>query len=155
MGRMGQQKGGGGAPERASAATRPISVELVVEVLCGVARVDFMRSAAYGSGLRRDAVEAGLTGYNGCLVALGCAVLLGPGHPATVVVAVLGAVVAVVATADSGPCWKDAGCPRWQRRSAWSRRPPRPPRPPRPCWPRRSARSPRRSAATPSRGRSC
>ena len=34
-----------------------------------------MRSAAYGFGLRRDAVEAGPAGYSGCLVALGYAVL--------------------------------------------------------------------------------
>ncbi|MFF9641886.1 urea transporter [Kitasatospora aureofaciens] len=45
---MGQQEGGGGAPEGASAAVRPISVELVVEVLRGVAQVDFVRSAVCG-----------------------------------------------------------------------------------------------------------
>ncbi|MEU4582626.1 urea transporter [Kitasatospora aureofaciens] len=70
-----------------------------------------MRSTAYGFGLRRDAVEAGLTGYNGCLVALGCAVLLGPGHPATVAVAVLGAVVAVVVTAALGALLEGRGLP--------------------------------------------
>ncbi|MFE3876836.1 urea transporter, partial [Kitasatospora sp. NPDC059146] len=112
---------------------RPLSVKLVVEVLRGVAQVDFMPSAVcgllfvvalfaagwqygvygllgsavstaagYALRLRRDTVEAGLTGYNGCLVALGCAVFLDPGDPATVVVAVLGAVVAVVVTAGLG-----------------------------------------------------
>ncbi|MFJ7244070.1 urea transporter [Kitasatospora sp. NPDC098652] len=123
--RMGLQKGGEGVPEGARPAVRPISVKLVVEVLRGVAQVNFMPSAVcgllfvvalfaagrqyglygllgsavstaagYGLRLRRDSVEAGLAGYNGCLVALACAVFLGPGHPATVVVAVLGAVVA-------------------------------------------------------------
>ncbi|MFJ9771400.1 urea transporter [Kitasatospora sp. NPDC101157] len=142
MGRMGQQMGGEGTPEGASAAARPISVELAVEVLRGVAQVDFMPSAvcglffvaalfaagwqyglygllgsavstvvAYGLGLRRDTVEAGLTGYNGCLVALGCAVFLGPGHPATVVVAVLGAAVAVVVTAGFGALLEGRGLP--------------------------------------------
>ncbi|MDH6707617.1 urea transporter [Kitasatospora sp. MAA19] len=126
---MGQKKGGSGDSEVA----RPISLTLVVEVLRGVAQVDFMPSAVCGlffvaalfaagwpygvygllgsalgtavaSGLRlaRGAVEAGLHGYNGCLVALGCAVFLGPGHPATVAVAVLGVAVAVVVTAGLG-----------------------------------------------------
>ncbi|MET9182799.1 urea transporter [Kitasatospora aureofaciens] len=70
-----------------------------------------MRSAAYGFGLRRDAVEAGPAGYSGCLVALGYAVLLGPGHPATVVVAVLGAVVAVVVAAALGALLEGRGLP--------------------------------------------
>ncbi|MEU6966455.1 urea transporter [Kitasatospora aureofaciens] len=70
-----------------------------------------MRSAAYGFGLRRDTVEAGPTGCNGCLVALGCAVLLGPGHPATVVVALPGAVVAVVVTAALGALLEGRGLP--------------------------------------------
>nr|WP_259470808.1 MULTISPECIES: urea transporter [unclassified Streptomyces] len=59
-------------------------------------------AVAYGLGLHRGAVEAGLHGYNGCLVALGCAVFLGAGQPATVAVAVLGAAVAVVVTAGLG-----------------------------------------------------
>ncbi|MFI8456139.1 urea transporter [Kitasatospora sp. NPDC085464] len=59
-------------------------------------------AVAYGLGLDRRAVRAGLHGYNGCLVALGCAVLLGAGHPATVAVAVLGSAVAVVVTAGLG-----------------------------------------------------
>ncbi|MEV7599265.1 urea transporter [Kitasatospora sp. NPDC089797] len=121
---------------------RPISVKLVVEVLRGIAQVDFMPSAVcglffvaalfaagwqyglygllgsavatavgYGLGLRRDTVEAGLAGYNGCLVALGCAVFLGPGHPATVVVAVLGAAVAVVVGAGLGALLAGRGLP--------------------------------------------
>ncbi|MFF2073934.1 urea transporter [Kitasatospora sp. NPDC058162] len=121
---------------------RPISVKLVVQVLRGVAQVDFMPSAVcglffvaalfaagwqyglygllgsavataagYGLRLRRDAVETGLTGYNGCLVALGCAVFLGPGHLATVVVAVLGAVVSVVVTAGLGALLEGRGLP--------------------------------------------
>ncbi|MBO1416678.1 urea transporter [Streptomyces sp. FH025] len=142
---MARQKGEGAsaeAPEGPSGATRPISVTLVVEVLRGVAQVDFMPSAvcglffvtalfaagwqyglygllgsavstavAYGLGLGRDTVRAGLTGYNGCLVALGCAVFLGPGHPATVVVAVLGAAVAVVVTAGLGALLEGRGIP--------------------------------------------
>ncbi|MEU9040451.1 MULTISPECIES: urea transporter [unclassified Kitasatospora] len=59
-------------------------------------------AVAHGLGLDRRAVEAGLHGYNGCLVALGCAVFLGAGHPATVAVAVLGSAVAVVVTAGLG-----------------------------------------------------
>ncbi|MFD9686105.1 urea transporter [Kitasatospora sp. NPDC059088] len=121
---------------------RPLSVKLVVEVLRGVAQVDFMPSAVcgllfvvalfaagwqygvygllgsavstaagYALRLRRDTVEAGLTGYNGCLVALGCAVFLDPGRPATVVVAVLGAVVAVVVTAGLGVLLEGRGLP--------------------------------------------
>ncbi|MFJ4187166.1 urea transporter [Kitasatospora sp. NPDC089509] len=130
---MGQLKGGEGTSEEVPGVVRPISVKLVVEVLRGIAQVDFMPSAvcglffvaalfaagwqyglygllgsavstavAHGLGLRRDTVEAGLAGYNGCLVALACAVFLGPGHPATVVVAVLGAAVAVVVAAGVG-----------------------------------------------------
>ncbi|MFD8750342.1 urea transporter [Kitasatospora sp. NPDC059577] len=59
-------------------------------------------AVAYALGLDRSAVGAGLHGYNGCLVALGCAVLLGAGQPATVVLAVLGSAAAVVATAGLG-----------------------------------------------------
>ncbi|MER6299468.1 urea transporter [Kitasatospora sp. NPDC001539] len=59
-------------------------------------------AVGYALGLRRETVEAGLAGYNGCLVALGCAVFLGPGHPATVAVAVLGSAVAVVIAAGLG-----------------------------------------------------
>ncbi|MFJ8621421.1 urea transporter [Kitasatospora sp. NPDC093550] len=59
-------------------------------------------AVAYGLGLDRSAVAAGLHGYNGCLVALGCAVFLGAGYPATASVAVLGSVVAVVVTAGLG-----------------------------------------------------
>ncbi|MFD5461615.1 urea transporter [Kitasatospora sp. NPDC127059] len=123
-------------------AVRPSLVRLAVEVLRGVAQVDFMPSAAcglffvsalfaagwqygfygllgsavstgvgYGLGLRRDTVEAGLTGYNGCLVALGCAVFLDPGHPATLVVAVLGAAVAVVVAAGVGALLDGRGLP--------------------------------------------
>ncbi|MFJ2577515.1 urea transporter [Kitasatospora aureofaciens] len=104
-----------------------------MEVLRGVAQVDFMPSAvcgmffvaalfaggrqydvygllgsavgtgvAYGLRLARDAVAAGLHGYNGCLVALSCVVFLRSGHPATVAVAVLGAAVSVVVTAGLG-----------------------------------------------------
>lgn len=139
---MGLQKGGEGASEGAPGVVRPISVKLVVEVLRGIAQVDFMPSAVcglffvaalfaagwqyglygllgsavatavgYGLGLRRDTVEAGLAGYNGCLVALGCAVFLGPGHPATVVVAVLGAAVAVVVGAGLGALLAGRGLP--------------------------------------------
>ncbi|MEU4118542.1 urea transporter [Kitasatospora sp. NPDC028055] len=68
-------------------------------------------AAGYGLRLRRDTVEAGLAGYNGCLVALACAVFLDPGHPATVVVAVLGAVVAVVVTAGLGALLEGRGLP--------------------------------------------
>ncbi|WP_045699049.1 urea transporter [Streptomyces rubellomurinus] len=49
-----------------------------------------------------DAVESGLYGYNGCLAALACAVLLDPDRPATVAVAVLGAAVTVVLSAALG-----------------------------------------------------
>ncbi|GHF35144.1 urea transporter [Kitasatospora xanthocidica] len=59
-------------------------------------------AVAYGLGLDRRAVGIGLHGYNGCLVALGCAVLLGGGRPATVAVAVLGSAVVVVVTAGLG-----------------------------------------------------
>ncbi|MGA5817540.1 urea transporter [Kitasatospora sp. NPDC094028] len=55
-----------------------------------------------GTGAASDAVEAGLHGYNGCLAALACAVLLDPDRPATVAVAVLGAAVTVVLTAALG-----------------------------------------------------
>ncbi|MEU9073344.1 urea transporter [Kitasatospora sp. NPDC048538] len=135
---MGQEKGGSGDPEVA----RPRSVGLVVEVLRGVAQVDFMPSAvcglffvaalfaagwryglygllgsavatgaAYGLGLARSTVAAGLQGYNGCLVALACAVFLGPDHPATVLVAVVGAAVAVVVTAGLGALLSGRGLP--------------------------------------------
>lgn len=123
---MAQEKDEPAAP----AATRPISLRLGIEVLRGIAQVDFLPSAvcglffvaalfaagwqygvygllgsavgtgtAYGLQLAPAAVGAGLHGYNGCLVALSCAVFLDPGHPATLVVAVLGAVVSVVLTA--------------------------------------------------------
>ncbi|WP_051710427.1 urea transporter [Streptomyces sp. NRRL S-350] len=59
-------------------------------------------AVAYGLGLDRGAIGAGLHGYNGCLVALGCAVFLEAGHPATVATAVLGCAVAVVVTAGLG-----------------------------------------------------
>ncbi|MFJ8471317.1 urea transporter [Kitasatospora sp. NPDC094011] len=139
---MGQLKGGEGASGEVPGVVRPISVKLVVEVLRGIAQVDFMLSAvcglffvaalfaagwqyglygllgsavstavAHGLGLRRDTVEAGLAGYNGCLVALACAVFLGPGHPATVVVAVLGAAVAVVVAAGVGTLLAGRGLP--------------------------------------------
>ncbi|MFE4516583.1 urea transporter [Kitasatospora sp. NPDC056783] len=68
-------------------------------------------AVAYGLGLDREAVGAGLHGYNGCLVALGCAVFLGTGHPATVAVAVLGAAVAVVVTAGVGALLAGRGLP--------------------------------------------
>ncbi|WBP86060.1 urea transporter [Kitasatospora cathayae] len=70
--------------------------------LCSLLGSIVSTAVGYGLGLRREAVEAGLVGYNGCLVALGCAVFLGPGHPVTVVVAALGAAVAAVLTAGLG-----------------------------------------------------
>ncbi|MFF4712827.1 urea transporter [Streptomyces eurythermus] len=61
--------------------------------------------AALGTGtarllhVARDRVERGLEGYNSCLVALWCAVFLGPGRPSTALLAAAGCVVTTVATA--------------------------------------------------------
>ncbi|MFE6050708.1 urea transporter [Kitasatospora sp. NPDC056446] len=126
---MGQQKGGERAAEAARPISVRVvaevlrgvaQVDFMPSVVCGLFFVAALFAAgpryglygllgsavstavAYGLGLDRAAVTAGLHGYNGCLVALGCAVFLGAGHPATVAVAVLGSAVAVVVTAGLG-----------------------------------------------------
>ncbi|GAA0628134.1 urea transporter [Streptomyces crystallinus] len=53
-------------------------------------------------GVARGRVAAGLEGFNACLVAVGCAVGLGPGHLSTALLAAAGcAVVTVVAAATA------------------------------------------------------
>lgn len=53
-------------------------------------------------GVERARITAGLEGFNACLVALCCAVGLGPGHPSTALLAAGGcAVVTVVAAATA------------------------------------------------------
>ncbi|AYG79361.1 Urea transporter [Streptomyces hundungensis] len=50
-------------------------------------------------GVDRSRVAAGLEGFNACLVAVGFAVLLGPAHPSTMVLAAGGCAVVTVVTA--------------------------------------------------------
>ncbi|MFI0162976.1 urea transporter [Streptomyces sp. NPDC017095] len=64
-----------------------------------------LAGAALGTGtarllhVARDRVEQGLEGFNSCLLALWCAVFLGPGRPGTALLAAAGCVVTVVVTA--------------------------------------------------------
>ncbi|MFD9822241.1 urea transporter [Streptomyces violascens] len=54
---------------------------------------------AYALGGDRDRIEAGLEGFNGCLVALSFAVFLGADHLSSVLLAIGGSVTVVVVTA--------------------------------------------------------
>nr|WP_202446929.1 urea transporter [Streptomyces sp. SID5468] len=56
-------------------------------------------ATARALGVGRDRLDAGLEGFNACLVAAGCAVLLDGTRPVTAVVAAFGAVVVTVVTA--------------------------------------------------------
>ncbi|WP_078971245.1 urea transporter [Streptomyces chattanoogensis] len=49
-------------------------------------------------GADRDRITAGLEGFNSCLVAVGCAVFLGPHHPSTAVLALTGSAVVTILT---------------------------------------------------------
>ncbi|GAB2792733.1 urea transporter [Streptomyces daliensis] len=55
-------------------------------------------ATAYALGVDRQRISQGLEGFNGCLVAVGFAVFLGPAHPSTWLLAVGGSVVAGVVT---------------------------------------------------------
>jgi urea transporter len=120
---------GSAAVAGSGAGSGAAPVRFGLEVLRGMAQVDFMPSAlcgvffaaalfaagwrygVYGLGgaavgtatahaLRIDAatVGAGLRGFNGCLVATGFAVFLGPDHISTIVLAVLSSSLVVVVT---------------------------------------------------------
>ncbi|KAA6224392.1 urea transporter [Streptomyces albofaciens JCM 4342] len=56
-------------------------------------------ATAHLLGVARDRIAAGLEGFNACLVAVGAAVFLGPGHPSTALLAAGGSVVVTVVTA--------------------------------------------------------
>ncbi|WP_030661892.1 urea transporter [Streptomyces rimosus] len=56
-------------------------------------------ATAHLLGVDRDRITAGLEGFNACLVAVGSAVFLGPGHVSTVLLAVAGSAVVTVVTA--------------------------------------------------------
>ncbi|NGO69267.1 urea transporter [Streptomyces boncukensis] len=66
--------------------------------LYGLAGAAVGTLVAYALGVDRERVGAGLEGFNGCLVAVAFAVFLGPGHLATWILALGGAVVAAVVT---------------------------------------------------------
>ncbi len=55
--------------------------------------------AAQLLGVDRDRVESGLEGFNACLTSLSCAVLLGPRHLSTALLAIAGCVIVTVVTA--------------------------------------------------------
>ncbi|MDJ1133918.1 urea transporter [Streptomyces iconiensis] len=55
-------------------------------------------AAAYGLGVDKERIGAGLEGFNGCLVAVAFAVFLGPGHASTWALALGGALVSAVVT---------------------------------------------------------
>ncbi|MFH8408339.1 urea transporter [Streptomyces sp. NPDC018019] len=56
-------------------------------------------ATAHLLGVDRERIAAGLEGFNACLVAVGSAVFLGPGHLSTVLLAVGGSAVTTVVTA--------------------------------------------------------
>jgi urea transporter len=55
-------------------------------------------ATAHALGVDRARLDAGLEGFNACLVATGCAVFLGPGRIGTLLLAIGGAVVVTVVT---------------------------------------------------------
>ncbi|MFH8749831.1 urea transporter [Streptomyces rimosus] len=59
-------------------------------------------ATAHLLGVDRDRIAAGLEGFNACLVAVGSAVFLGPGHVSTLLIAVAGSAVVTVVTAATG-----------------------------------------------------
>ncbi|MFD7664566.1 urea transporter [Streptomyces sp. NPDC059788] len=59
-------------------------------------------ATAHLLGVDRDRIAAGLEGFNACLVAVGSAVFLGPGHLSTALVAAGGGAVVTVVTAAVG-----------------------------------------------------
>ncbi|MEU9191915.1 urea transporter [Streptomyces hundungensis] len=62
-------------------------------------------------GVDRSRVAAGLEGFNACLVAVGFAVLLGPAHPSTMVLAAGGCAVVTVVTAAATTLLRGWGLP--------------------------------------------
>ncbi|WP_223279392.1 urea transporter [Streptomyces sp. SDr-06] len=62
-------------------------------------------------GVDRSRVSAGLEGFNACLVAVGFAVFLGPGHPSTMVLAAGGCAVVTVVTAAATTLLRGWGLP--------------------------------------------
>ncbi|NEB73995.1 urea transporter [Streptomyces sp. SID14478] len=79
--------------------------------LYGVGGAAVGTGTAWLLGVAEERLAQGMEGFNSCLVAVGCAVFLGAGRPSTVFVALLGSVVATVATAAAGRALGARGLP--------------------------------------------
>ncbi|CAM5543237.1 Urea transporter [Streptomyces alboniger] len=79
--------------------------------LYGLAGAATGTATAWLLGVDRDRVSLGLDGFNACLTALGLAVVLGPGHLSTALVALAACAVVTVVTTAAGNLLGPLGLP--------------------------------------------